>query len=348
MIFCSMFILIFFLIKKGPLYYKEAWYQNKHIIINNTNIFTKITKYFFLIILSLIKVFLNLDIIYYIAYGFFSVLGTLQHPFFFCFHLSEFLFRYPTLRNILKSVYEPYVSLVLTFILILLFIYIFTIFGYVLLNQKYQNRCEELYICFFETFDQNFKNNGGLGGFFQNNIVQSAQNYNFFDFFFENMGNIIINIILVQIFAGIIIDKFSQLRGQENEKMIDIQEVCFICGNQRELFNRKSDQGFIQHIKNEHYLWNYIYYLAYLEDKEVTEYSGIESYVYFKLQNKDFTWFPIQRAAVLVDEEQQIQQELQKYKDLQNEVFYFILFFQFLIIGRFYQTKFIINILINQ
>ena len=40
-------------------------------------------------------------------------------------------------------------------------------------------------------------------------------------------------------------------------------------------------------------MWNYVYYLAYLVDKEVTEYSGIESYIYLKLKGKDYTWFPI-------------------------------------------------------
>jgi hypothetical protein len=30
-------------------------------------------------------------------------------------------------------------------------------------------------------------------------------------------------------------------------------------------------------------MWNYFYYLAYLKNKEPTEYTGIESYVYNKV-----------------------------------------------------------------
>jgi len=46
--------------------------------------------------------------------------------------------------------------------------------------------------------------------------------------------------------------------------------------------------------------------LAYLNYKETTEYTGLESYVREKLNAFDYTWFPIMRAAVLVDEEKKI------------------------------------------
>ena len=32
MIFCSMFVVVFFLVKKAPLYFKEAWNNNKDLI----------------------------------------------------------------------------------------------------------------------------------------------------------------------------------------------------------------------------------------------------------------------------------------------------------------------------
>lgn len=34
-------------------------------------------------------------------------------------------------------------------------------------------------------------------------------------------------------------------------------------------------------------MWNYIFYISYLKDKEVTEYNGIESYIHEKLKNLD-------------------------------------------------------------
>lgn len=57
--------------------------------------------------------------------------------------------------------------------------------------------------------------------------------------------------------------------------------VCFVCGIEMEKLDKSSDsdKGFEFHIKYEHYMWNYIFYRAYLEFKDSTEYDGNESYV---------------------------------------------------------------------
>ncbi len=60
----------------------------------------------------------------------------------------------------------------------------------------------------------------------------------------------IILIITINIVAGIIIDTFASLRETEKEKNSDIQEICFICGNRKETFEKKSEKGgFLKHIK---------------------------------------------------------------------------------------------------
>ena len=53
------------------------------------------------------------------------------------------------------------------------------------------------------------------------------------------------------------------------------------------------------HTRVEHYIWNYIYFLVYLEMKDKFEYNGTESYIYDKIQADDLSWFPIQRAKSL-------------------------------------------------
>ena len=64
------------------------------------------------------------------------------------------------------------------------------------------------------------------------------------------------------------------------------------------MFEKQSDIGndFTKHIKKDHYMWNYIFFIAYLKDKDETEYTGIESYIHEKLQKSDFTsWFPLHK-----------------------------------------------------
>lgn len=94
----------------------------------------------------LVKVLLNIDMIYYLAYGVLAFIATLVHPFFFAFHLSEVVLRYPTLRNIIKSFWEPKVALGLTFILVLLMNYYFTLVAYLLFSDIYTNGNKEIII----------------------------------------------------------------------------------------------------------------------------------------------------------------------------------------------------------
>ena len=42
-------------------------------------------------------------------------------------------------------------------------------------------------------------------------------------------------------------------------------------------------------------MWNYLFYIAYLDDKDPTEYTGIESYIDYKIKKFDYSWFPINR-----------------------------------------------------
>jgi inositol 1,4,5-triphosphate receptor type 1 len=52
---------------------------------------------------------------------------------------------------------------------------------------------------------------------------------------------------------------------------------------------------FLNHVKFEHNMWNYIYFISHLQEKDETEFNGEESYVWDKLENKDVTWIPIGR-----------------------------------------------------
>lgn len=65
--------------------------------------------------------------------------------------------------------------------------------------------------------------------------------YSWGRFIFDNLSNIVLVIIMVNIVAGIIIDTFGSLREAEGEKNRDIEDKCFICGNLKTTFDRKSD-----------------------------------------------------------------------------------------------------------
>lgn len=46
-------------------------------------------------------------------------------------------------------------------------------------------------------------------------------------------------------------------------------------------------------------MWNYVYYMSYLDNKNKSEFNGIETYISNKLKNQDNSWFPIGQSLEL-------------------------------------------------
>lgn len=76
----------------------------------------------------------------------------------------------------------------------------------------------------------------------------------------------VINVTLMNMLMGIIVDTFSELRHQKRERLRDTTEKCFICGIEKRTFDKESAdrQGFAVHIKKEHCMWNYIFYMVFI------------------------------------------------------------------------------------
>ena len=69
----------------------------------------------------------------------------------------------------MKSAWQPKAMLGLTFLLVIMFTYYFTVWSYLYFYKAFDGRCESIYMCLFEAFDQTYKSNGGLGGWLEVN-----------------------------------------------------------------------------------------------------------------------------------------------------------------------------------
>ena len=109
------------------------------------------------LIVTLLRAFLtslsNFEFLYQTLYLLFAILGIFSSYIFFLFHLTDFM-RIDLLKSIVSAIWIRKIPLLLTFLLFLLFEYYFTLIGYTLFYEQYPNqRCNNLYECFFETFD---------------------------------------------------------------------------------------------------------------------------------------------------------------------------------------------------
>ena len=260
-----------------------------------------------------------LELFYYSLYVALAILG-LFHTAWYTFHLNDILMINSVLKNILRSVWRPRTSIILTLILFIVIMYAFSAIGFVYFESQYANSlpnqvpCRNIYECFILTLDKGFKFDGGVGNYLStNNEMKKADSGEYVPidigrFIFENLLLIVALIIILNILSGIIIDTFGSLREEYNKYLKDTETYCFVCGFDRETIDKEATEAdgqskFDFHVKQEHYQWNYLFYMAYLRDKEVTEYTGIESYVAEKVQNEDISWFPNHRAMVIKQED---------------------------------------------
>lgn len=324
---------IFSISKRMPLVIKKA---KKHIMLSETqeakeqnpelsefpskthqfNCFGLMKKSFIYLKFTILDYY----IMYYMIYTALAILA-LFNPLFIAFLLCDIFVRFPLLSYVGASLIRPRMQIFLTMVLFIIIQYYFALAAFYVFFESFEDYCEDLYSCFSIIIDRTFKSDSGIGSFFpifKEQYVGWTMSwrsvYDFVNVF------VILNLI-IEIIAGIIIDTFAVLRQEMERKKDDIENYCFICGINRHILDKKTEdrRGFAYHMGFEHNLWNYIFYILYLRHKEKTEYSGFESYVADKLESNDITWFPLNKALSLGEKDLDFEEELQEDEENSEE-----------------------------
>ena len=116
-------------------------------------------------------------------------------------------------------------------------------------------------------------------------------------FFIDLSFFIIIGCLLFNMVTGIIVDTFSSLREESQEVERLQTEETFISGLTYEALDGKGVT--FDEVQHDQDLWNYVYYVIYLERKDPTEYDGLEVFVNECIANEDIKWFPHKTCASL-------------------------------------------------
>lgn len=67
-------------------------------------------------------------------------------------------------------------------------------------------------------------------------------------------------------------------------------------------------------------MWNYLFFIAYLKYKDPNEYTGIEQFVWQKIERKDLNWFPFNKATELKGLEEDEEEEVGRVSRIQTDV----------------------------
>ena len=90
--------------------------------------------------------------------------------------------------------------------------------------------------------------------------------------------------ILQYIFFGHIINAFQTLLAEKRDKESDGEQRCLVCSLERNVFERRREKGFNEHVQNHHNPLHYVFFVNALMRKDVEDMNGLESYCYNALE----------------------------------------------------------------
>jgi len=262
-----------------------------------------------------IFIFADKSFVWRVVYLVMSILGFAVNPYFFAFHVLDITTKLQVLTYVLNAVVSNGYQVGSTLFLGVMCVYIASV---IVINRWGFDVLEygdgggdwnSLLKAFGQGIDYGLR---GPPVFDFNN----AEVY-IFDFFY----NIIIILIMVAIITGIIIDTFAEMRQQKNEIRNNTKNVCFICSQAREVFERHRIK-FADHLRREHNMWNYMFYKMYLDRKDDSELSGMETYLKDLMAKQKITYFPNGKALCLANikiENDEIDQLKESIQNMDNK-----------------------------
>ncbi|XP_077386397.1 inositol 1,4,5-trisphosphate-gated calcium channel ITPR1 isoform X1 [Festucalex cinctus] len=294
----------------------------------------------------------DVEFLYHLLYLIICTLGVFVHVFFYSLLLFDLIYREETLLNVIKSVTRNGRSIVLTAVLALILVYLFSIVGYIFFKDDFilavdripnkslelgatmmgqffsggvchkengencssgapslaiqpsavviedkERTCDSLLMCIVTVLSHGLRSGGGVGDVLrkpskEEPLFAARVIYDLLFFF-------MVIIIVLNLIFGVIIDTFADLRSEKQKKEEILKTTCFICGLERDKFDNKT-VTFEEHIKVEHNMWHYLFFIVLVKVKDSTEYTGPESYVAEMIREHNLDWFPRMRAMSLV------------------------------------------------
>lgn len=234
-------------------------------------------------------------------------------PIFNSVHILSIVVQNPVARNIVMAVIYPIQQLKIAAIVTLFVLYVFSIIQFYFFRADFgEGECDTLRTCLVYTVNLGMRAGGGIGEEMEGVDLldippEGPSPYRFADISlgwyyrsaFDFIFFLLIIIILMNIVFGIIIDTFSDLRSQRDEKTRNMQTMCFVCGIGRDRFDQEGETDFKKHCEFEHNKWHYLFYLIHCQQMSEEEPDNINAYerlVLNRFSASDISWMPLGKA----------------------------------------------------
>ena len=214
-----------------------------------------------------------------------------------------------TLMCIVKSFWIPKKQIIVTLILFYLVAYYFIIFIYLYIPDNLPTKdCFKFSNCYFTLCDQTIKNSNGIINYLTEDGLYTSKNlWENPRFWIDNWFAIFDLILVIQMFCGIIIDTFLSQKEKNKEIEEDKNNVCFICGLNKNDLNKyysNSEKGFYEHIKLDHYLWNYMFAVFNVTIGDESPFLFLDEAIKEGYENRIYsTWVPYKKCFNQVEKQ---------------------------------------------
>ena len=155
-----------------------------------------------------------------------------------------------------------------------------------------ESECGTFAYCLMTHLDYGMRFDGGIA----DRMSRRSYNYNptmyISRFIYEMIYFWSQTVVLQGMIFSIVIEAFSELRNKEFEIEKDKNEICFVCGVDKNSCE-KNGQKFEEHISKEHNLWTYVDYILGLKFVDIQDTNAINSYVMEKIERKELVWLPL-------------------------------------------------------
>ena len=242
---------------------------------------------------------------YHLAFAGISFLGLFVDSLFFAVSLVDVVRMNSTMQKVIRSFTFNLDQVIVTVLFMVILLYMFAAFAF---SKNLDYMFEDHTACGPDAEEE-----GYCGGDFKNWLLLHID-YGVINplIFNDNDGAVstvqatvfgflyyfLINLVITAIVSGIIIDTFAQMRSDRNEVDSDLRASCFICDIEPEDFEQFGVR-YIDHIKQDHNMWQYIWLKIYLRDKDRTLYSGTEMHVAPFLEKNSPRCMPIKKSRAI-------------------------------------------------
>ena len=122
----------------------------------------------------------------------------------------------------------------------------------------------------------------------------------------------------MQMFCGIIIDTFLSQREKNRDIDKDKNSKCFICGLDKNELNKyySSEFGFNEHIKLDHYLWNYMFVIFNVTTRDEANLLNLDKIIKDGYESNIYSsWVPYKKCLNQMEKDSEKKENEDENKD---------------------------------